>query len=282
MDEQIQAIVERALAEDVGSGDVTSQWILPPELGVQGHLLVKAQGVLAGLEVARQVFRQVDERITFQARMKDGHALSKGDIVATVEGPAASILTAERTALNFLQRMSGIATLTRRYVEAVAGTRAVILDTRKTAPGLRLLDKWAVRLGGGQNHRLGLYDMVLIKDNHIAAAGGSTQAVERVRQKNQRGLAVEVEVKSLAELEEALALSVDRIMLDNMDLDEMRRAVEMTAGRVPLEASGNVTLENVAAIAATGVDYISVGALTHSVKALDISLDVEAPLGSSS
>jgi nicotinate-nucleotide pyrophosphorylase (carboxylating) len=254
----------------------------------------------------------VDERIALQARMKDGHALSKGDIVATVEGPAASILTAERTALNFLQRMSGIATLTRRYVEAVAGTRAVILDTRKTAPGLRLLDKWAVRLGGGQNHRLGLYDMVLIKDNHIAAAGGITQAVERVRRRNRpglrpepcpeqgrraveglgpepldyaqdvrvEGLAVEVEVKSLAELEEALALSVDRIMLDNMDLDEMRRAVEMTAGRVPLEASGNVTLENVAAIAATGVDYISVGALTHSVKALDISLEVEAPLGS--
>ena len=306
MDERIQAIVERALAEDVGSGDVTSQWILPPELGVHGRFLAKAQGVLAGLEVGRQVFQKVDERIAFRARMKDGDALSKGDIVATVKGPAASILTAERTALNFLQRMSGIATLTGRYVEAVAGTRAVILDTRKTAPGLRLLDKWAVRLGGGQNHRLGLYDMVLIKDNHIAAAGGITQAVERVRRRNRpgpgpepveglgpepldyaqdvrvEGLAVEVEVKSLSELEEALALNVDRIMLDNMDLDEMRRAVEMTAGRVPLEASGNVTLENVAAIAATGVDYISVGALTHSVKALDISLEVEAPLGSSS
>ena len=301
MDERIQAIVERALAEDVGSGDVTSQWILPPEIGVHGRLLAKAQGVLAGLEVARQVFRQVDERIAFQAHIKDGDVISKGDVVATVEGPAASILTAERTALNFLQRMSGIATLTRRYVEAVAGTRAVILDTRKTAPGLRLLDKWAVRLGGGQNHRLGLYDMVLIKDNHIAAAGGIAQAVERVRQMNRQGLcpepfdyaqdvrveglgperveglAVEVEVKSLAELEEALPLSVDRIMLDNMDLDEMRQAVEMTAGLVPLEASGNVTLENVAAIAATGVDYISVGALTHSVKALDISLEVEEP-----
>ncbi len=298
MDEQIKAIVQRALAEDVGSGDVTSQWILPPEMWVRGHFLAKAQGVLAGLEVVRQVFQQVDERIAFQARMKDGDAISKGDVVATVEGPAASILTAERTALNFLQRMSGIATLTRRYVEAVTGTRAVILDTRKTAPGLRLLDKWAVRLGGGQNHRLGLYDMVLIKDNHIAAAGGITQAVERVRQRNQQGLcpepfdyaqdvrveglAVEVEVKSLAELEEALALNVDRIMLDNMNLGEMRRAVEVTAGRVPLEASGNVTLETAAAIAATGVDYISVGALTHSVKALDISLEVEEPLGSSS
>jgi nicotinate-nucleotide pyrophosphorylase (carboxylating) len=280
--EQIKAIVQRALAEDVGSGDVTSQWILPPEMRVRGCFLAKAQGVLAGLEVVRQVFRQVDERIAFQAHMKDGDSLSVGDTPATVEGPAASILTAERTALNFLQRMSGIATLSHRYVEAVAGTKAVILDTRKTAPGLRLLDKWAVRLGGGQNHRLGLYDMVLIKDNHIAAAGGITQAVERVRQRNQQRLAVEVEVKSLAELEEALALSVDRIMLDNMDLNEMRRAVEVTAGRVPLEASGNVTLENVAAIAATGVDYISVGALTHSVKALDISLEVEEPLGSSS
>jgi nicotinate-nucleotide pyrophosphorylase (carboxylating) len=284
MDEQIKVIVQRALAEDIGSGDVTSQWILP-EMRVRGCFLAKAQGVLAGLGVVRQVFQQVDERITFQALMKDGDAISKGDIVATVEGPAASILTAERTALNFLQRMSGIATLTRRYVEAVAGTKAaplrhrpVILDTRKTAPGLRLLDKWAVRLGGGQNHRLGLYDMVLIKDNHIAAAGGITQAVERVRQRNRQGLAVEVEVKSLAELEEALALSVDRIMLDNMDLDEMRRAVEVTADRVPLEASGNVALENVAAIAATGVDYISVGTLTHSVKALDISLEVEEPL----
>ena len=285
MDEQIKAIVQRALAEDVGPGDVTSQWILPPDMRVRGCFLAEAQGVLAGLEVVRQVFRQVDERIAFQARMKDGDAISKGDIVAMVEGPAASILTAERTALNFLQRMSGIATLTRHYVKAVAGTkvtplrhRAVILDTRKTAPGLRLLDKWAVRLGGGHNHRLGLYDMVLIKDNHIAAAGGITQAVERVCQRNRQGLAVEVEVKSLAELEEALALNVDRIMLDNMDLDEMRWAVELTAGRVPLEASGNVTLENVAAIAATGVDYISVGALTHSVKALDISLEVEEPI----
>jgi len=274
IDEQIKAIVQRALAEDVGPGDVTSQWILSPEMRVRGCFLAKAQGVLAGLEVVRQVFRQVDERITFQSHKKDGDIISKGDIVAAVKGPAASILTAERTALNFLQRMSGIATLTRHYVEAAAGTKAVILDTRKTAPGLRLLDKWAVRLGGGQNHRLGLYDMVLIKDNHIAAAGSITQAVERVRRRNQPGLAVEVEVKSLAELEEALALDVDRIMLDNMGLDEMRRAVEITAGRVPLEASGNVTLENVAAIAATGVDYISVGALTHSVKALDISLEV--------
>jgi len=273
-DDQIQAIVKRALAEDVGPGDVTSQWILPPEMRVRGRFLAKARGVVAGLEVVRQVFWQVDERIAFQSRLQDGDAISQGDIVATVEGPAAGILTAERTALNFLQRMSGIATLTRRCVEAVASTKAAILDTRKTAPGLRLLDKWAVRLGGGQNHRLGLYDMVLIKDNHIAAAGGITQAVERVRQRNRPGLAVEVEVKSLAELEEALALGVDRIMLDNMGLDEMRRAVEVTAGRVPLEASGNVTLENVAAIAATGVDYISVGALTHSVEALDISLEV--------
>ncbi len=274
-EEQIQEVVQRALAEDIGSGDVTSQWVLPSEVWVRGCFLAKAAGVLAGLEVAHQVVRQVDERITFRAYKKDGEAISKGDILATVEGPAASILTAERTALNFLQRMSGIATLTRRYVEAVTGTQAVILDTRKTAPGLRLLDKWAVQLGGGQNHRLGLYDMVLIKDNHIAAVGGITQAVERVRQRNQQRLAVEVEVKSLAELEEALALGVDRIMLDNMSLEEMRQAVEITAGRVLLEASGNVTLENVAAIAATGVDYISVGALTHSVKALDISLEIE-------
>jgi len=195
--------------------------------------------------------------------------------VADVVGPGRAILAAERTALNFMQRMSGIATLTHRYVEAVAGTRAIILDTRKTAPGIRVLDKWAVRLGGGQNHRMGLYDMVLIKDNHIAACGGITAAVERVRAHNSQSLLIEVEVKNLHELREALALKVDRIMLDNMGLDDMREAVRIAAGRVPLEASGGVNLQTVAAIAATGVDYISAGELTHSVRALDISLEVE-------
>jgi nicotinate-nucleotide pyrophosphorylase (carboxylating) len=210
--------------------------------------------------------------------VQDGQHIRPGLVLARVSGPARSILTAERTALNFLQRMSGIATLTQRYVAAVQDTAAVILDTRKTAPGLRLLDKWAVRLGGGQNHRLGLYDMVLIKDNHIVAAGGITAAVTRVRARLQglgSGMEIEVEVKDLVELEEALGLGLDRIMLDNMTLQEMRQAVEMTDRRVPLEASGGVDLDTVRGIAETGVDYISVGALTHSASALDVSLDIE-------
>jgi nicotinate-nucleotide pyrophosphorylase (carboxylating) len=274
---EILQIIRRALDEDIGPGDVTSQWTLPAELELEGKLLAKADGVVAGLAVAAAVFHLVDERVRFISLCQDGQRVRAGDVLAVVQGPARAVLGAERTALNFLQRMSGIATAARRYVDAVAGTRAVILDTRKTAPGLRVLDKWAVRLGGGQNHRFGLFDMVLIKDNHIAAAGGITQAVARVRAHNQAGLPVEVEVKSLAELEEALAIQppLDRIMLDNMDLETMRRAVEMTAGRVPLEASGGVSLERVRAIAETGVDYISVGALTHSVTALDISLEVE-------
>ena len=274
---EILQIIRRALDEDIGPGDVTSQWTLPAELELEGKLLAKADGVVAGLAVAAAVFHLVDERVRFISLCQDGQRVRAGDVLAVVQGPARAVLGAERTALNFLQRMSGIATAARRYVDAVAGTRAVILDTRKTAPGLRVLDKWAVRLGGGQNHRFGLFDMVLIKDNHIAAAGGITQAVARVRAHNQAGLPVEVEVKSLAELEETLAIQppLDRIMLDNMDLETMRRAVEMTAGRVPLEASGGVSLERVRAIAETGVDYISVGALTHSVTALDISLEVE-------
>jgi nicotinate-nucleotide pyrophosphorylase (carboxylating) len=270
-----EEIVRRALEEDIGSGDVTTLAIVPPQTRLRGRFLIKEAGVIAGLPVAGLVFELLDPKVRFRPLVKDGTAVRSGDVVAEVEGPGRAILSGERTALNFLQRMSGIATLTRRYVEAVAGTRAVILDTRKTAPGLRLLDKWAVRLGGGQNHRMGLYDMVLIKDNHIAAAGGITKAVEQVRRERGTELEIEVEVKNLVELEEALMLGVERIMLDNMDLTMMRQAVEIAAGRAKLEASGGVTLENVAAIAATGVDYISVGALTHSVKALDISLEIE-------
>ena len=277
-----EEIVRRALEEDIGSGDVTTLWIVSPAARLHGRFLVKKAGVVAGLLVAGLVFELLDPDVCFRPMVEDGTAVFSGDVVAAVEGPGLAILSGERTALNFLQRMSWIATLTRRYVEAVAGTRAVILDTRKTAPGLRLLDKWAVRLGGGQNHRMGIYDMVLIKDNHIAAAGGITEAVERVQQEQRpvapefnSGATIEVEVKNLDELEEALALGVDRIMLDNMDLATMRQAVEITAGRVELEASGGVNLETVTAIAATGVDYISVVALTHSPRALDISLEIE-------
>ena len=272
---QLKTIVRRALQEDVGQGDVTSMWTLPPGLEGSGVFLCKADGILAGLAIAGQVFYQVSADVKLVPLLADGDAISYGDRLATVEGPMEAILTAERTALNLMQRMSGIATATRRYVDVVSGTEAVILDTRKTVPGLRTLDKWAVRLGGGQNHRMRLDDMVLIKDNHIAAAGGITRAVEGVRAHN-GGLQIEVEVKTRNELEEAVALRPDRIMLDNMSPEEMRRAVEWVAGRVPLEASGGITLESVRAVAETGVDYISVGALTHSVMALDISLEVES------
>lgn len=272
--EEIQRIVRNALEEDIGPGDVTSIPIIPPTAHLTGVFLVKAErGVIAGLEVVGEVFRQVDPQIIYTPLVAEGTPVKRGDVIARVEGYGPGILTAERVALNFLQRMSGIATLTRQYVEAVAGTRAKILDTRKTAPGLRVLDKLAVTLGGGHNHRYGLYDMVLIKDNHIEAAGGITPAVQRVRQAHQ-GLPIEVEVTNWAQLEEALSLGIDRIMLDNMSLDEMREAVRYVAGRVELEASGGITLENVAQVAATGVDLISVGALTHSVKALDISLEI--------
>jgi len=276
----VEEAVTCALAEDVGQGDVTSLWTMPAQTRAEGHFLSKAEGIVAGLAVAGAVFSASDPELAFEAMVQDGQPICQGQIIGEVRGRARGILTAERTALNFLQRMSGIATLAHRYVETVKGTRAVILDTRKTVPGLRLLDKWAVRLGGGQNHRMGLYDMVLIKDNHIAAAGGITEAVSRVREQmtghvSPTRIEIEVEVKGLEELQEALALDLDRIMLDNMTLQEMGEAVRITADRVPLEASGGVNLGTVRQIAETGVDYISVGALTHSVTALDISLDIE-------
>ena len=269
---QLVAIVQRALDEDIGDGDVTTLCTVPSDAVAEGSFYAKQAGVVAGLEVARLAFSLVDERARFFPRIIDGDRVAQGDVIATVAGPARALLSAERVALNFLQRMSGIATMTRQFVDAVQGTSAVILDTRKTVPGLRLLDKWAVRLGGGQNHRTGLYDMVLIKENHIAAVGSISEAVARVRQKDERARDIEVEVTNLDELEEALGQNVDRIMLDNMSLGEMREAVHLTADRVPLEASGNVSLDNVADVAATGVDFISIGMLTHSVKALDISL----------
>ncbi len=269
---QVIPLIQRALEEDIGDGDVTTLCTVPPGAMVDGKLIAKQAGVVAGLEVARLAFFLIDERVRYVMQVTDGDWVEKGTVIAEVSGPGRGLLSGERVALNFLQRMSGIATLTRRFVEAVKGTSAVILDTRKTAPGLRLFDKWAVRLGGGQNHRSGLYDMVLIKDNHIAAVGGISETVTRVRECDERGRAIEVEVKNLAELREVLDLNVDRIMLDNMSLEDMREAVRLTSGRVPLEASGNVSLENIAAVAATGVDFISIGMLTHSVNALDISL----------
>jgi nicotinate-nucleotide pyrophosphorylase (carboxylating) len=270
-------VLRRALEEDIGSGDVTTPSILPPDLVLSGVLVSREEGVIAGLEIAELVFQLIDGRIALTSNVTDGDSITRGQVLAGINGPGIGILSGERVALNFLQRMSGIATLTRRFVDVVKGTKAIILDTRKTAPGLRILDKLAVRLGGGENHRFGLYDMVLIKDNHIAAAGGITQAIKKVRDGGAKGLAIEVEVSSPEEFQEALALRPDRIMLDNMSLQDMSRAVALAAGRVELEASGNVTLENVADIAATGVDFISVGALTHSVRALDISLEITGP-----
>jgi nicotinate-nucleotide pyrophosphorylase (carboxylating) len=275
---EIDAIVRRALEEDIGDGDVTTLCTMSPETMVMGRFLVKAAGVVAGLDVVRAVFARLDGRVRVSPRFADGDAVEARTVVAEISGPGRAVLSGERVALNFLQRLSGIATLTRRFVDAVRGTQATILDTRKTAPGLRALDKWAVRLGGGQNHRMGLYDMVLIKDNHIAAVGSITDAVARVRAGDPRRRPIEVEVTTLAELEEALGLDVDRIMLDNMSPDDMRLAVQIVGGRVPLEASGGVRLDTVAAIAATGVDYISVGAITHSISALDISLDLDTPM----
>lgn len=268
---ELSRVIQRALAEDIGDGDVTTDYTIPAGARLAGHFLAKEAGVIAGLEVAAITFGLLDQRVDFYAQIAEGTRVGKDTVIATVSGPGRALLSAERVSLNFLQRMSGIATLTRQYVEAVQSTHAIILDTRKTAPGLRLTDKWAVRLGGGQNHRMGLYDMALIKDNHIMAVGSLTEAVTRIRVAQ---LPIEVEVKNLVELNEALELKVDRILLDNMSLDDMRAAVHITNGRVPLEASGGVALDTVGAIANTGVNYISVGALTHSVKALDISLEL--------
>ncbi len=268
-------ILENALHEDIGDGDVTTLCTVPEDQKVDANLWAKARGVLAGAEVFSAAFRLLDKNITVQWLVADGETVQARQKLAVVSGPARAILTAERVALNFLQRMSGIATLTRQMVEAVRGTGARILDTRKTAPGLRYFDKWAVRIGGGGNHRFGLYDMVLIKENHIEAAGGIRTAVQKVRACLPRPLPVEVEVKNLDELRQVLELDVDRILLDNMDVPMLKKAVELVNGRIPLEASGNVNLQTVRAIAATGVDFISVGSLTHSVRALDLSLVVE-------
>lgn len=264
--------IRRALEEDLGAGDVTTNSIVPAEATMQGRIIAKQTGVVAGLEVARQVFLTLDLRVNFTAKVEDGACVEPRCVLSHVSGPARALLTGERTALNFMGRMSGIATLTRQYVDAVKGTRARILDTRKTAPGLRALDKLAVRLGAGENHRIGLYDMILIKDNHIDFARSLEEAVRRARAAR-AGVPIEVEARTLEDVQAALALDVDRILLDNMSLDDMRQAVALAAGRARLEASGNVSLETVRAIAETGVDFISVGALTHSAKAFDLSLD---------
>jgi len=277
-DSQILRLVEIALREDVGTGDLTSEATIEPHATGTAEILCKEPGVIAGLEVASLVFRQAGDLIDLDPLVLDGDRVSAGSRIAVVRGEVATILTAERTALNFLQRMSGIATLTRAYVDLVAGTHARITDTRKTAPGFRTLDKLAVRLGGGVNHRFGLDDMVLIKDNHVDAAGGVSNAVERVvRFLASRGIdiPIELETRTLEEVREALSCDgITRIMLDNFPLDLMHQAMALIGGKLEVEASGGITLDTVRPIAETGVDFISVGALTHSVRALDLSLEL--------
>lgn len=273
------SLIAAALAEDVGPGDFTSLWTVPAQRRGVARIVAKASGVIAGMEVAVEVFRRVDPSLSVDIVAADGTAVEPGDEAMRIEGSARSILTAERTALNFLQQLSGVATMTRRYVREVEGTGARVIDTRKTTPGMRLLEKAAVVAGGGSNHRVGLYDMVMIKDNHIAGAGGITAAVEAVRRHNDRGLRVEVETTNLDEVREALAAGVDRIMFDNMTPELMSEAVALVRASDPrpeTEASGGITLETIAGFARTGVDFISVGALTHSAPALDLSLRLEA------
>jgi nicotinate-nucleotide pyrophosphorylase (carboxylating) len=268
----IYTVIRRALVEDIGSGDVTSNSIIPADARMDGQIIAKQKGVIAGLDVAEAVYRTFDSRTEFSALVEEGSFVENRQVLAKVSGLARSLLTAERTVLNFVGRMSGIATLTRQFVDAVAGTKALILDTRKTAPGLRMVDKLAVKRGGGQNHRIGLYDMVLIKDNHIDFAGSLEAAVLRARTAH-KNLEIEVEARTLEHVETALKLRVERILLDNMSAEMMVEAVRMTNGQAKLEASGNVTLETVRKIAETGVDYISSGALTHSAMVFDVSFD---------
>ncbi|MFH1078791.1 MAG: carboxylating nicotinate-nucleotide diphosphorylase [Pseudomonadota bacterium] len=268
----LHRLIRSALEEDIGAGDATTAAVLTGRETGNAQAVAKADMILAGIDMFLETFLFLDPDVRFTGFLEDGREIKCGEVLAELSGKLASILTAERTALNFLQRMSGIATMTQRYVQAVAGTRARILDTRKTAPGLRVLDKYAVRIGGGLNHRFALYDGVLIKDNHITAAGGITPAIERARRTIAHTLKIEVEVKNIGDVREALAAGADIIMLDNMAPEVMSEAVRLIGGRVPVEASGNVMLANVRQIAETGVDFISVGALTHSVGAADISL----------
>jgi nicotinate-nucleotide pyrophosphorylase (carboxylating) len=270
------ALIDLALAEDIGAGDVTTAATIPAAARASGVMLAKAAGVVSGMEVAAAVVHRVDPMVRFTPLVNDGDRIADRQPLAEVEGLAASLLIGERTALNLVQRLSAVATLTARFVAAVAGTNARIVDTRKTTPGLRWLEKAAVRHGGGANHRFNLADGVLIKDNHLAAVGGAdrvARAVAMARARAPHGLKIEVEVTTLAELEEALAAGADIVLLDNMDVPTMAEAVRQTAGRALLEASGGVTLERARAIAETGVDLISVGALTHSAGSLDISLE---------
>jgi nicotinate-nucleotide pyrophosphorylase (carboxylating) len=263
------------LKEDVGTGDITSNLIIPRNKTAKAFILAKEEGVIAGLKIAKSVFYKLDKNIRWKNLVMEGEVVSAGTKIAEMKGPYRALLTGERTALNFLQRMSGIASITLKYVEQLSDLKTKILDTRKTVPGLRLLDKYSVKKGAGTNHRIGLYDMVLIKDNHIKAAGNISQAVKQVRGKLNKKIKIEVETASLDEVKEALTSGADIIMLDNMSIKQMKEAVKIINGKAKVEASGGVDINSVRMIAETGVDYISVGALTHSVKALDIGMYFE-------
>lgn len=270
----LDEIIRRALEEDIGHGDVTTENLIPPDHKSRGIIISKQDGIIAGLEVARRAFTLLDAEVSFESSFKDGDQVSVGDNIVYLAGKTRSLLMAERVALNFLQRMSGIATRANRLCEQIRYQKAQIVDTRKTTPGLRMLEKYAVRVGGARNHRFGLYDGVLIKDNHIRAAGNITKAISTIRQKVPHTIKIEVEVENLEMLQEALEAKADIIMLDNMDVETMARAVEITRGRALLEASGGITEHNLEEVARTGVDFISIGALTHSAAALDISLNL--------
>ena len=271
--ETVDRVLAAALAEDVGTGDLTTDGVVPADARCRAELLVEEPGVVCGIPLALEVFVKLDPAVTGAALVQEGALLEAPGAVARLEGLARAVLTGERTALNLLGRLSGIATLTRRYVDAVEGTGATILDTRKTTPGLRELEKYAVRCGGGRNHRVGLYDMILLKENHLRVAGGIRKAVAALGPRN--GTPLEVEAETLDEVRDALDAGVDRILLDNMRLDDLRRAVDVVRGRVPLEASGGISLDTVRAVAETGVDFTSVGALTHGARSLAVSLDLE-------
>lgn len=271
---KINRIIEEALLEDIWTGDITTESIIPPYLHKKAIIIAKEEGIIAGLEVANLVFKKLDSAISFQKKVEDGSIVKPYSTVVEISGAARTILQGERVALNFLQRMSGIATTTFKFCQEVKDFPVQIVDTRKTIPGIRILDKYAVRVGGGKNHRFGLYDAVLIKDNHIAVAGSIASAINSVRAKISPLLKIEIEIQNLSQLQEALETKVDIVMLDNMDLEMMKQAVKIARGKTLIEASGGITLDKVKEIAEIGVDFISVGSLTHSVKALDLSLEI--------
>jgi nicotinate-nucleotide pyrophosphorylase (carboxylating) len=272
---KIASLIESALREDIGTGDITTNALIPDSMFATAIMTAKAGGIVAGMQVAEAVFRMLSTQIEWNPSVQDGDTIRNGDLLVEMSGPFRALLTGERLALNFLQRMSGIATMTSLFVGQVADSGTMILDTRKTVPGMRILDKYAVKVGGGENHRIGLYDMVLIKDNHIKVAGGIRNAVAQIRSQVAPEMKIEVETTTLSQVMEALEMKADIIMLDNMSNDQMKECVAVINHRAKVEASGNMNLQRVKEVAATGVDYISIGALTHSVTALDISMNIK-------